>query len=182
MKWSIRETIREASKYDSVLDIGCGTGKLIKQIAANRRYGIDACQKAIDIANVVTKVGNSNVLFGCFDLKNLGEEPKLLDKSIECVIGIDIIEHFSKEEAIKLIHTCEKIASKCLIFFVPVGNHPQTKDDRGLGNDHYQTHRSTWYPEDMEKLGYEVFHYPNWHKNIKPPKEKGAMFCLKHME
>jgi ubiquinone/menaquinone biosynthesis C-methylase UbiE len=175
-KWSIRKVIQEASKYNSVLDIGCGAGRLIKRIQAPVRVGIDACQQVIDEANKK----NNGVVFGCLDLIHL--DALYPENYIECVVGIDIIEHFEKEDAIKLLQECERIASKCLIFFVPVGNHPQTKDDRGFGNDHYQTHRSTWYPKDMKKLGYEVFHYPNWHKNIKPPKEKGAMFCLKNVE
>jgi len=172
-KWSIWTLIREASLYNSVLDIGCGTGRAIKRIKSKTRIGLDVCQAAIDVANE----NNNGVEFKCANLVDL--KKFCSPNSIECIIGVDIIEHFFKLDALQLISECEEIATKCLIFFVPVGNHPQTKDDRGFGNDYFQTHRSTWYPVDMEELGYTVFHYPEWH----PKKvEKGAMFCLKHME
>lgn len=176
-KWSIQKLIQVASTYDSVLDIGCGNGTLIKKIRAERKLGIDACLKAIKDAGKSTKVNTS---FMCRDLANL--DSMVEPKSFDCVIGVDIIEHFVKEDAIKLIKMCEDIATKRIVFFIPVGNHPQTSDDRGYNNHHFQTHRSTWYPEDMEKLCYEVFHYPDWHKNIKSPKEKGAMWCQKILE
>ena len=173
-KWSIPKLIRLASQYDSVLDIGCGSGSVIKRIRAKHRIGIDACEKAISHANH----GNNGVVFMVGDLLRL---PNLISDKMDCVIGIDIIEHFEKEDAYQLIFDCEDIADMCLMFFIPVGLHPQTKDDRGFDNDYYQTHRSSWYPEDMEELGYTVHYFPNWHKNPAPGKEKGAMWCLKRL-
>jgi len=175
--WTVGKLIKLISQFDSVLDIGCGNGRIIKKVDAPIRWGVDICQAAITQAKqknpdsvkfIVDKLCNLSLHFG--------------PKSIDCVIGIDIIEHFHYIEAVELLHTCDVIARKCLIFFVPVGNHPQTEDDRGYSNDHYQTHRSTWYPEMMKMFGYNVNLYPNWHKNIKPPKEKGAMWCLKKQE
>jgi len=161
------------------MDIGCGTGNTLKKIKARHRFGIDACQAAITKAREGTFIHLDDLTFYCFDLKGLR---KVWKRKVDCIIGIDIIEHFEPEDALCLLKDCEQIATKCLMFFVPVGNHPQTKDDRGFNNHFYQTHRSTWYPQDMVGLGYEVRHYPNWHKNVKPPKEKGAMWCRKILE
>lgn len=168
-KWSIRKVIEEASKYDSVLDVGCGSGSMINAIRAERRYGIDICQAAIDRATI----RNNGVRFIVGNLSNIEN----ISPIVECVTGIDIVEHFDKEQAIQFVEKCEGRATKKVIFFVPVGNHPQTHDDRGFGNDYYQTHRSSWYPKDFEELGYDVYFYPDWHKN--PEKDKGAMFCIK---
>ena len=186
--WSTSKLIEVAGQYKSVLDVGCGDGRILKQVRSPVRHGIDACQKAIDVANadgnqklgLFQGVPVYDVDFQCFDLNTVLIGLRLLPE-VECVYGLDIIEHFEHKAAIDLLQKCEEAASKCLMWFIPVGNHPQSKDDRGFDNDYFQTHRSKWYPEDMEELGYRVFFYPHWHKNIKPPKEKGAMWCLKEL-
>jgi len=173
--WSTQRIIDEASKYDSVLDVGCGIGKHIKAVKADVRVGVDAFGPVLEAA----KRGNNGVVFKACDLN---EPNGLAGMSFDCVMGIDIVEHFVKDDAVRLIARCEQIAKKEVLFFIPVGAHPQTKDDRGFKNDYYQVHRSTWHPEDMERLGYDVWYYPNWYdwaENV--PKEKGAMFCQKIM-
>ena len=174
IKWKTDKLVQLASQHRSVLDIGCGDGHVIKQVKAEERFGIDVCAKAITKA----KRHNNGVKYYCFDLMRVVEGFQALPR-VDCIVGMDIVEHLWVADAKKLLGVCERACAKCLIFFIPVGHHPQTTDDRGFGNDFFQTHRSTWYPEDMESLGYEVWHYPNWHKNIKPPKEKGAMWCQK---
>ena len=171
-RWQISTLISIASQYDSVLDVGCGTGNILKRIRSDYRIGIDACLK------VILQAGrNANdVIFQCRDLLEIDFGAW---RMFDFVYGVDIIEHFEKDVAIDLISKLESCASKRLVFFIPVGNHPQTRDDRGFNNHIYQTHRSVWHPKDMEDLGYKVWHYPDWHKNIKPPKEKGAMWCQK---
>jgi SAM-dependent methyltransferase len=173
IKWSTKRVIDTVSGYTSVLDIGCGTGNTISRVRALRRYGIDGCAAAISVARQKC----NDVIFEIFDLKSLEQFWK--HGHVDCVIGLDIVEHFFPKDAVRLIKACEAIATKHLIFFIPVGKHVQIRDDRGFGNHYYQTHRSTWYPHDMAGLGYEVFHYPDWHKNPGPGKEKGAMWCQK---
>jgi 2-polyprenyl-3-methyl-5-hydroxy-6-metoxy-1,4-benzoquinol methylase len=178
VKWATAELIRQASQYNSVLEIGCGDGHVIRQIKAKDRFGIDACDGAIKKAK---KDSPTSVKYYRFDL-HLSIEGKRPLPYVDCIIGMDIIEHFLFVDAQKLLEVCEQSCDKCLMFFVPVGNHPQTKDDRGYGNDYYQTHRSTWHPGHMESLGYEVWVYPDWHPRHKLPKEKGAMWCRKLLE
>ena len=169
---STQQVFKIASQYNSVLEVGCGEGYNLNKISAPVKVGIDGFRP------VMMKNKSKDIVFIKFDLESY-LQTLFLPNSFECIIGIDIIEHFDKSKAIELIEDWEKIASKCLMFFVPVGNHPQTEDDRGLGNDYYQTHRSTWFPEDMRKLNYDVTFHPNWHKN--PNKDTGAMFCYKKL-
>jgi len=174
IRWCGDTMIELGNQYDSVLDVGCGVGRVIRSIEAKEKYGIDVCAKAIAKA----RKDHRGVKFSCYDLQLVIQGQKQLPK-VECVLGLDIIEHFSKSDAAVLLQKCEEAASRCLMWFIPVGYHPQTKDDRGFGNDYHQTHRSIWHPEDMDQLGYEVWYYPNWHAKHKPPKEKGAMWCRK---
>jgi len=174
-KWSVTKFISIASQFKSVLDIGCGTGRILKKIKAKKRYGIDVCQAVIDKARENNNVCLGDPDFFCFDLKYLD---KCWRTRVQLVYGFDIIEHFTKPHALQLLKTIEDIVTHQIILFIPVGNHPQTKDDRGFKNDYYQTHRSIWYPQDMEELGYKVWYYPNWHKSF-VNKEKGAMWCQK---
>jgi len=169
---TVKEVLEVASKYNSVLEIGCGEGHILKRIKAQIRIGIDAFRPILEKNQI------PNIIFINYNLSH-GLTKLFLENSFECIIGFDIIEHFKKDEAIKIIYECEQIASKCILFFIPVGNHPQTKDDRKMGNDFFQTHRSKWYPEDMQKLGYDVTFHPNWHNQ--KGKDRGAMFCYKNI-
>jgi SAM-dependent methyltransferase len=170
-----REIVRKASGYGSVLELGCGDGHYIKQVGSKRRVGIDVFKKVIDLA-VHDPCGTEfRVMDALHILEVFGHN------SFECIIGLDILEHFRLTDALVLLTRCTKVATKCIMWFIPVGNHPQTEDDRGLGNDYYQTHRSTWYPEMMEACGYQVWYYPDWHKNAPTEKEKGAMCCVRQL-
>lgn len=165
----IPDFIDIASTCNSVMEIGCGTGNIIQRIKAATRIGLDAFRPVMDSM----QEGVVNIQY---DL-NLGISNLFLDNTLDCIIGIDVIEHLHKSAAFELLKDCESIARKYLMFFVPVGEHPQVKDDRGFGNDYYQTHRSSWSPKEMEVLGYDVCFIENYHNQ--PNKDTGAMFCLK---
>ena len=177
IKWSVKQLVNFASQYNSVLDVGCGDGKIIKMVRSKKRIGIDACSRALHVA----RKNNNGVLFQQLNLENTmrQDEKRVVLPKVECVIGVDIIEHFFQRRAFELIEVCEHTATKCVMFFIPVGHHPQSRDDRGFGNHYFQTHRSKWFPEYMDYLGYDVWFYPNWHKRIHPSKQKGAMWCRK---
>ncbi len=176
MEWSTHEFRKIASTYNSVLDIGCGRGGFIKSVSSSVRFGVDACEKAIYRCNCK----NNGVKFICLDLNNI--ETEFSPKSVDCITGFDIVEHLEKNSAIKLLEKCEIIAKKIILLFVPIGIHPQNKDPWGMDNDYHQTHKSTWYVEDLENLGYEVNYYPEWHKNLSSNKSKGAAWCIKTLE
>ena len=175
--WSVDYLIKRLSAYDSVLDIGCSSGWLLKRVDTKRRIGIDICEKAIRDARASDPL--AEWIIG--DLRNITD--LVAPGSVECVVGMDIIEHFEKDDAIKLLKDIDSIATSAIFLFVPVGYHEQTKDDKNYGNDYWETHRSIWYPQELANHGYEVWVYPDWHAmGVKDQrKAAAAAWCYKDL-
>ena len=171
---NFQECYEYLSTFHSVIECGVGDGRKLTKINCPVRIGIDAFPACLER----TMKSDPYIIPICYDL-SLGLDKLFLENSVDAICFFDVIEHFPKEDAIDLLSQAETIAKKSIVLFIPVGSHPQEKDDRGMGNDYYQTHRSTWYPEDIEKLGYNVVFIEDFHKVI--GKDSGAMFCVKHL-
>lgn len=85
------------------------------------------------------------------------------DRRWDFVLGIDFLEHLDPDDAQKIAEMMKRVASK-MILFVPEGNHPQDSDGYNLGGDYWQTHRSTWYAEGLEALGFTVERWVDFHR------------------
>lgn len=136
-------------KVSSILDVACGIALKSKYIPADIRVGIDIYPEYFDhieasVPYVVIK-GDVRWLEAIFTAK-----------SFDLVIAIDIIEHLEKGEAITMIKKCESIARKAVILETPEGFIPQNLDITGYEGHEYQTHKSGWTKEELEKLGYDV--------------------------
>ena len=167
---------KELSMLQSVLDVGCGYGTVIKKICAKRRVGVDAFPAAIERASRHCP----GVEFHVMNVRRLAKEFK--PKSFEGVVGFDIVEHLPRPAALQLLKDCATIATKAVWWFVPIGSHPQEFDPRSEGNESLQLHRSVWQPQDFTRLGYDVWYYDDWHKKQKGPnvgKSTEAAFCRK---
>lgn len=86
-----------------ILDIGCGTGSFIaacKDAGYKNVEGIDISEEMVKIAG---ELGISEAR--CGDLNQY-----LSDKNVsyDLISGMDIIEHFTKDELINLIERCKK--------------------------------------------------------------------------
>lgn len=100
----------------------------------------------------------------------------------DCAMMIDAIEHINKEAAVSLINEMKVDFNKILVC-TPEGVHKQYLDPNNMGADEYQTHRSTWYKEDFEMLGFQdiqidpIFH--NWVKlwGAFPENNTGGIFA-----
>ena len=79
-----------------------------------------------------------------------------LPNSFDLVLLLDIVEHLKKEKALKLINMAESIAKVAVIIETPNGYIPQNIDIWGQGGDDYQTHRSSWVPEEFSIRDYNV--------------------------
>ncbi|MFM9946153.1 MAG: class I SAM-dependent methyltransferase [Bacteroidia bacterium] len=110
-------------KTIKILDIGCGNGSLLaaaKDVGYINVTGMDISPEQVEIANKlgVTEVKQGNLN----DLINAGTE------TFDLVTGMDIIEHFSKDELTDLVVNLKKILKPggMLIFRTPNMDAPMT--------------------------------------------------------
>lgn len=143
----VRLALRKALEgCDSVLDVGCGLSTTVRDLGIPRSTGFEGYQPDFDEA----KRRNTHDQMIKGDARNLADyfQPKQFD----ACIAIDVIEHLTKEDGIKLMQDMEKIARKKVIFFTPKGFLPQ----RHSANDDLQVHLSGWEPKEMNGFGYHV--------------------------
>lgn len=147
-RWDISK-IFDLKPVDSILDVACGLSLKSKYFDAKIRVGVDIYPEYFkhiesDVPFVVVKG----------DVTKL--EEMFLPKSFDIVIALDIVEHLEKEESLKLIKACERIARYAVIIETPKGFIPQNIDILGHGGHEFQTHRCGWEPEEFEAMGYQV--------------------------
>lgn len=174
---STESLIAKASEYESVLDVGCGVSLLLRYVKAKVRVGVDVCAKAVEVSRASVPGGE----FICADLRN-PEKIFQSPRRFECAVGMDILEHLEKEDALRLLDWCDMVASECHIWFVPTGYFPYYKDAYNLGNEEFMIHRSSWVADDLAVRGYEVWDYSDWHRDhqdLEPGSSIGAMWCLR---
>jgi SAM-dependent methyltransferase len=131
---------------DSVLDVGCGVSAKLRQLGVSNTTGFEGYQP--DFKEAKRRNTHDNIIQG--DARNVASyfQPKQFD----ACIALDVIEHFTKEDGLKLMQDMEKLATKKVIFFTPKGFLPQRHSTDG----DLQLHLSGWEPAEMKSRGYEV--------------------------
>lgn len=113
----------------------------------------------------------------------------LEEKSIDSVYLIDVIEHLTKEEGVKLLEMTEKVVRNQIVLFTPLGFVRQEvldggKDAWGLNGAEYQEHKSGWMPEDFDET-WDIYACKDFHNlnNIGEKLEKpfGAFWAIKNL-
>ncbi len=133
---------------DTVLDVGCGHSSVIGQI--NRKFkseGIDIHRETLELS----RKKKTHDKFKLGDVSKLASLYK--ENSFDACVSVDVIEHFTKKDSLKLIKDMEKIARKKVIILTPNGFLEQHDFE---GNPH-QVHKSGWSQKDLEDLGYKVY-------------------------
>lgn len=81
------------NSIESVLDCGCGNGKLLHKLARSKKFtklaGLDISERRIEKAKKVNE--NHNIKFFCDSIF----EPKKEWKEYEAIVASELIEHFS---------------------------------------------------------------------------------------
>lgn len=106
-----------------LLDIGCGNGSLLaaaKEKGYTNVVGIDISPEQVEIAN---KLGVLEVKLG-----NLNDLITQQNEKFDVISGMDIIEHFSKDELTELVLNLKKILNPggMVIFRTPNMDAPYT--------------------------------------------------------
>jgi hypothetical protein len=141
----------------SVVELGAGFFAKLGSVHPNvqLKVGIEIYQPYIDNAtfNDCIKIQGS-----ALNYKEL-----LKGYEIDTVMIIDVLEHFEKNVGYELINNLKNDFQKIMLM-LPVGTFEQNKDVTGFGGHEYQTHKSYWYVDDIQKLNFnENFIDPNFH-------------------
>jgi SAM-dependent methyltransferase len=140
----------------SVLDVGAGYGKY--GVLA-REYGDPRRVDAVD-ANAPRYPVYDHVYLG--DIRELDRLLPADAAAYDLALFIDVIEHFEKDEAWRVLEALTRRAHRVLIT-TPLGFRAQE-----IAGMPYETHRSGWYPWDFSRRcvvhGWQVFpgHYSRW--------------------
>lgn len=127
-----------------ILDVGCGHKLLTRYLLCKRLVGIDIFEDYL----------SKNDIHG--DITKLDElVPK---KSFDCIFCLDVIEHLTTEDGLKLIRDMEAIARKKIIIFTPTKwseNEEGVMDPKlwSYGNK-YNYHKSLWSEKQFLELGF----------------------------
>ena len=146
------ELERALAGCKKILDVGCGSDSPIKHV--HRRFfaiGVDAYKPSIE----KSKQKKIHSKYHILDIRDIGK--KFPRESFDCVIALDVIEHLSKKEGLKLLDTMERISKKKTIVFTPNGFLPQPPAENP-----WQEHKSGWNVDEMRKKGYHIIGVNGW--------------------
>lgn len=147
----------------SALDVGCGSSPVMRQIRIPRLVGIEGYEPAIEQARKLNT--HDEIVQG--DVRELTRY--FLPGQFDACVGLDVIEHVTKEDGLKMMKAMETIAAKRVILFTPCGFLSQ----RHAANDDLQEHLSGWEPGEMTGYGYRVTGF------LGPKKLRGEYHALK---
>lgn len=99
-------------------------------------------------------------------------DPKFYD----CAMFIDTIEHIEKEVGLDLIDRVQRKFNK-IIMMCPSGEHIQENDPTGYGAHESQTHKSTWFLSEFQKLGFVGNTIKDYH-SPRPGITRDCIFCV----
>jgi SAM-dependent methyltransferase len=142
---------KELAGCKNVLDLGCGENSPLRLLKGNPDFknlhsvGVDIFSPYI-LKNINEKKIHSEYLnMNIFDID-------FPEKSFDCAILFDVIEHFNRQDFLNFLPKLEKISKKILII-TPNGYIDQHEYD----SNPYQIHKSGWTVEDFAALGFTCY-------------------------
>lgn len=143
VKLGLREALLNC---DSVLDVGSGVAHTLRQLGVKHAVGAEGYLPSLEKARS-QKTHDDYVQCDVRDISKHFQAGQF-----DACMALDVIEHLTKADGMKLIADMERIARKRVVFFTPCGFLFQGNTEKG----DLQTHLSGWEPAEMEKLGYRV--------------------------
>lgn len=150
--WILSTAIGNAK---TILDIGCGTGELIEMLGKGEKWQVTG----VDVYEPSLKDAAKTKAYKKLIKADITKLPlSITSKTYDVVFSSQVVEHLPKKKALALIAQMEKMAKKRVVVgttvgfmhFLPLAEvHEHEHDDNP-----YQKHKSSWSPEDFEKLGF----------------------------
>ena len=137
---------RAIDKRWTILDVGCGRQSVLSEVKKGvHLVGLDNYEPYIHKSR--QKGIHDEYVFG--DARAL----PFTNDSFDCVIAIEVLEHLSKEDGIKMLKEMERVARKRIILTTPNGFLPTYA---GLEDNPSESHLSGWNARELQKLGFKV--------------------------
>lgn len=141
-------------KNTTLLSLCCGIGYELDSVQAKKVVGVDIAPQYIE----EFKKRHPEALGIVSDALTYIKKAK--NKAFDVISLFDAVEHLTKEDGLKLIKECQRVAKKHILLFTPEGyveNHPH--DAWGIkGADKYQLHLSGWTIMELRELGFVILH------------------------
>ena len=128
---------RELQDCQTVLDLGCGKNSLIRLCAVPYSIGIELFKPYLEESKG-KGIHSEYILANVRDIE-------FKEKSFDAVLAIDLIEHLTKEDGLRLIEKMGRWARKKVIITTPNGFLWQD----GYDNNLLQVHRSGWNVDEL---------------------------------
>jgi ubiquinone/menaquinone biosynthesis C-methylase UbiE len=150
--------IKDATENgESLLSLCCGIGLELQGLKTQDITAVDIAPQYLEALHkgypdIKTVLSDS--------LEYLKAQPT---NSVDVISIIDGIEHMDKRVGLKLIKQMKRVARQKILLFTPQGNSDngylrnEPHDAWGIsGADEYQTHRSGWTLQELQKLGFTL--------------------------
>ncbi|MGO9200440.1 MAG: class I SAM-dependent methyltransferase [Limisphaerales bacterium] len=142
-KLALRKVLKAC---ESVLDVGCGASMTLRQLGLPHTTGIEGYEPALQEAR--RRHTHDRLVLG--DVRDLAAH--FQPRQFDACVALDVIEHQTKADGLKLMEQMERIAARRVVFFTPNGFLPQGH----LAPGDRLAHLSGWEPAEMERCGYRV--------------------------
>jgi len=141
----VYELKKELAGCESALDLGCGPDSPIQHCKnIEHSVGVEAYISYLDRSKN-KKIHNEYINQ---DIRTVNFEPN----SFDAVIMIEVLEHLTKEDGIKMLERAEQWARKKVIITTPNGFINQ----KPLDGNSLQKHLSGWISQDFKNRRYRV--------------------------
>lgn len=148
--WSYLEAI---GKVKTILDLGTDDGQFMKDLSRKKNWLIDGIEiyKQGFIKAKESKVYRK-IWWG--DVEKIAKDLISKKQKYDIVLCSQVLEHLDKDKGKRLLTLAEKLATKRIVFALPISymNQPQ----EFLKGNPYQTHRSGWSIDELQKIGFIV--------------------------
>ena len=129
-----------------ILDVGCGYSSPLRLVKkGSYKVGLDFFEPYI-LESKKLSIHDEYVLGDARDLP-------FRTKSFDCALAIEVLEHLTKEDGLKMIKEMERVAKEKIILTTPNGflaTAPGPKDNPK------EIHLSGWRVNELKKLGFKV--------------------------